>query len=115
MILAVECHQVIIPGTVLVLVVAGNFAQYSADDTLDGIGPFIAPYIKTPTDPADSTTRGFSGYIYGSTTSVNPNTFLLEWALEPEPITASVCGPAYRILRRSSNYILCLALVNFNN
>ncbi len=82
-----------------------------------GVDAFIAPYIKKPTDPANSS-RGYGGYLYSDISStVGPydgytfaaGNYIL-WMLEP-PITANSCGAGH-IYFANSNYVECFQRIN---
>lgn len=58
---------------------------------------FIEPYIKTPTDQAD-TVRPYQGYTYFNPTDFGKGSgAYLVWSLEPVPVLNTTCGPGYRI------------------
>lgn len=91
-----------------------GFNIYPADA---GVDAFIAPYIKKPIDPANSS-RGYGGYLYNNLPSTpgvyDSYTFTagnyLLWMLEP-PITANSCGAGH-IYFANSNYVECFQRIN---
>lgn len=91
-----------------------GFSIYSADA---GVDAFITPYIKKPTDPANSS-RGYGGYLYSNIADTaglyDSYTFVagnyLLWILEP-PITANSCGTGH-IYFANSNFVECFLRVN---
>lgn len=93
----------------------GGWVSYAANATIDAA---LAPYIQKPTDPSDAT-RGYGGYLYvstwtgatGSSGIVFPTGTYLDWMLEPDTVTSTVCGPG-QVWNSTSSYIGCLALIN---
>ena len=93
----------------------GGWAPYGANATIDAA---IAPYIKKPEDPAESS-RGYGGYMYdgawaggtGYDGTVYPAGAYLAYTLESVTIANGVCGQGLAWSTNSS-FIQCMLKID---